>query len=69
MFVPGVIFATHISPTKEELEARRKKAFELLDDAFPSLLTKILGGRNKTGFKTILEILQHPHYNKQVSKN
>lgn len=65
--IVGVIFATHISPTKQELEKRRIRAFEVLDEAFPCLLTKLLGNNFKTGVGTILEILQNSHYNKQVS--
>lgn len=61
-----VIFSTHISPSKEELENRRKRAFELLDEAFPTLMTKLLGNNLKNGAKIILEILQNSHYNKQV---
>lgn len=63
----GVAFSSHTPLTKEEMIARRNRAFTVIDSAVPSILTKILGNDFKVGFTSILELLQNPLYNKQVS--
>ncbi|KAG5876709.1 hypothetical protein JTB14_038026 [Gonioctena quinquepunctata] len=65
----GIIFDHHQSPSKEELKERRIKAFEELENRMPHLLTTIFGWGVKGGLKTLLEILQDPHLNKQLAYN
>ncbi|XP_966626.3 sorting nexin-14 isoform X1 [Tribolium castaneum] len=64
-----VIFHSRTSPTKEELIERRNRAFALLNNAIPSYLECIVGKDVNEGLKMLLEILQHPHYNKHLAYN
>lgn len=61
-----VVFIPHGSFSKDELEARKAQAFNELEGTIPRLVTKILGPGIQNGSRTLLEILQNPHYNKQV---
>ncbi|RZB40834.1 sorting nexin-14-like [Asbolus verrucosus] len=65
----NVVFNPYVSPTKEELEQRKNRAFEELENVIPSYLEMIVGNNFSAGVKTLLEILQHPHYNKQLAYN
>nr|CAH7759736.1 unnamed protein product [Callosobruchus chinensis] len=64
-----VIFSEHVTPTKEELEKRKQRAFEELEHVIPSIVKKLLMCDMDSGLKVLLEILQHPHYNKQLVYN
>ncbi|KAF7270619.1 hypothetical protein GWI33_016415 [Rhynchophorus ferrugineus] len=64
----GVIFDHHITHTQQEYEERRTRAFK--DIKFcPGYLDKMLGSGINEGLTTLLEILQNPHYNKQLAYN
>ncbi|KAJ8981392.1 hypothetical protein NQ317_002586 [Molorchus minor] len=69
LLIEHVIFHPHSSPTKEELEIRKEKAFAEIERAIPPLVIKILGKNMQDGLRTLLEMLQNPHYNKQVAYN
>lgn len=62
-----MVFHHHVSPTKEQLEIRKTNAFNSLKDLSSHFVDKTLfNGRISKGTTTLLEILQNPHYNKQV---
>ncbi|CAG9770654.1 unnamed protein product [Ceutorhynchus assimilis] len=64
----GVIFNPSTPHTIEEYKERQLKAFE--DIKFcPKYMDKILGGHINYGLTNLLEILQNPHYNKQLAYN
>ncbi|KAJ8911435.1 hypothetical protein NQ315_005968 [Exocentrus adspersus] len=63
------VFNHHVSPTKDELEKRKNRAFTELEQVVPKLVSKILGPGIKNGLKVLLEIMQNPHYNKQLAYN
>lgn len=64
-----VIFESHPAYTKEELEVRKKKAVEIISNSVPAIVNKLMGGQIATGCVTLLEILQHSHYNKHLCYN
>ncbi|XP_074032931.1 sorting nexin-14 isoform X2 [Leptinotarsa decemlineata] len=64
-----VVFNPHVTPTKEELKQRQARAFEELNNSVPHLVTQIFGSGVKEGLKTLLEIMQNAHFNKQLAYN
>lgn len=61
-----VIFISHGSLTKGRQELMQTQAFNELKNSVPRYVSKILGHGIQDGSRTLLEILQNPHYNKQV---
>ncbi|XP_066140261.1 sorting nexin-14-like isoform X2 [Euwallacea fornicatus] len=64
----GAIFNTHAPHTTEEYEKRRSRAFADIQ-CCPNFLNRILGGKVNDGLTELLQILQNPHYNKQLCYN
>lgn len=61
-----MIFNPRSPSTPEEYQDRKKRAFTDIQFC-PKYLNTILGGEVNNGLVVLLEILQNPHYNKQVS--
>ncbi|XP_030750868.1 sorting nexin-14-like isoform X2 [Sitophilus oryzae] len=64
----GVIFDHRPTHTQQEYEERKIKAFKDINFC-PKYLERIFGSPINEGLTTILEILQNPHYNKQLAYN
>ncbi|XP_057664607.1 sorting nexin-14-like isoform X1 [Diorhabda carinulata] len=64
-----VVFNEKPHVSKEELEKRRIRASETLRDSVSTVVTKICGPGVKDGLQLILEIVQNPHFNKQLAYN
>ncbi|XP_028141747.1 sorting nexin-14 isoform X2 [Diabrotica virgifera virgifera] len=64
-----VIFDEHTPVSKEELSRRKVRAVEELENSISNILTQILGPGIKDGAKLLLEIVQNPHFNKQLAYN
>ncbi|XP_072378466.1 sorting nexin-14-like isoform X1 [Diabrotica undecimpunctata] len=63
------IFEEHTPVSKEELSKRKVRAVEELENSISNILTQILGPGIKDGAKLLLEIVQNPHFNKQLAYN
>lgn len=66
-FLPDVIFTSRSPTTDKELEARRRKMYNELNNVLSSFVIRSLGEDFKRGFFTTMEMLQNPALNKQVS--
>lgn len=64
-----VIFNEHPPTSREELKKRQIRAFDVLQNSVPTVVTQICGPGVKDGFKLLLEIVQNPHFNKQLAYN
>ncbi|CAG9818827.1 unnamed protein product [Phaedon cochleariae] len=64
-----IVFNPHVSPTKDELKKRQIRAFQELNNSIPTKVTKIFGNGVKDGSSALLEVMQHPHFNKQLAYN
>ncbi|CAG9861895.1 unnamed protein product [Phyllotreta striolata] len=64
-----VIFNEYKPTNREQLEQRKIKAFEDLTNSVSPIVNRILGPGLKDGLKTTLDILQNPHFNKQLAYN
>lgn len=60
-----MIFNPRSPSTPEDYQDRKKHAFNVIQFC-PNYLNTILGGEVNNGLVILLEILQNPHYNKQV---
>ncbi|ENN76036.1 hypothetical protein YQE_07409, partial [Dendroctonus ponderosae] len=62
------IFAHRSHHTADEYDARKDKAFRNIEFC-PNYLDRCLGGHMNEGLRTLLDVLQNPHYNKQLCYN
>lgn len=62
-----VVFNEHVPTSREVFEKRKTRAFEELTNSVSNIVTKMFGPGIKDGLQLLLEILQNPHFNKQVS--